>query len=84
MKLVVLFNRFLRWTLKLISGIAVIFGMIMVGWNSVALYYLVTGRVQADFHQPPITVVAIFFVVGMILLIGGYMGTKRLETDRLL
>jgi hypothetical protein len=72
------------WILKIVSGLATIVGVITVGWQSVAFYYLLTGRVQPDMDQPPIEVVAMLLVIGMVLLIGGYKGPKWLNIDRLL
>lgn len=71
--------------LKAIFGIASLFGAMMVGWSSVALYLLVSGKVTVYFEQPPpvaglVTVLA----VGAILLIGGYKAPAWLDVDRLL
>ena len=72
------------WVLKFISGVAVVIGAITVPWQSVALFYLITGRVQPDFDQPPIAVVAPLLLIGIVLLIGGYNAPKWLDIDRLL
>ena len=70
-----------RWILDLISGIAALLGTLLVGWNSVEVYYLVTGRVQPDYEQPPLAVVVPLLVFGLVLLIGGYVLHKWLNRD---
>ena len=69
------------WFLNLISGAAALVGAILVGWNSLEVYYLVTGRVQTDFDQPPLAVVVPMLIVGLVLLIGGYLLHKWLRKD---
>jgi len=69
------------WFLNLISGVAAALGAILVGWNSFEVYYLVTGRVQSDFDQPPLAVVVPFLIVGLVLLVGGYLLNKWLRKD---
>jgi hypothetical protein len=69
------------WFLNLISGAAALLGAILVGWNSIEVYYLVTGRVHPDFEQPPLAVVVPFLIVGLVLLIGGYLLHKWLRKD---
>lgn len=71
--------------IRMISGIAALIGAIMVGWSSVALFFLVTGKVTVYFDQPPpATGLAIVLAVGIFLLIGGYKAPKLLGIDRLL
>ena len=69
------------WFLNLISGAAALVGAILVGWNSLEVYYLVSGRVQTDFDQPPLAVVVPMLIVGLVLLIGGYLLHKWLRED---
>jgi hypothetical protein len=71
----------LLWFLDLLSGLAALLGALLVGWNSIETYYLVTGRVQADFEQPPLTVVVPLLIFGLILLFGGWALHKRLRKD---
>ena len=67
--------------LDLISGLAAVLGAVLVGWYSVYVYYLVTGRVQADFEQPPLVVVVPLLIFGLVLLFGGWGLHKRLRKD---
>ena len=71
------------WILNLISGAAALVGAILVGWTSLEVYYLVTGRVQTDFDQPPLVVVVPMLMVGLVLLIGGYLVHKWLRKDNI-
>ena len=70
--------------MKIISGIAAISGAAMVGWSSVALFYLITGKVTVYFERPSSAGLATVLVVGMVLLVGGYKAPKWLRIDRLL
>ena len=72
---------FLLWILNLISGLAALLGAMLVGWNSIEVYYLVTGRVQPDFDQPPLTAVLILLILGFVLLFGGWALNRRLKKD---
>ena len=72
------------WIIKIISGVAAIFGAGMVGWSSVALFYLISGKVMVYFEQPSTAGLATALVGGMVLLIGGYKARKWLDIDRLL
>ena len=74
-------NAFVRMILNIISGIAALLGTVLVGWNAVEVYYLVTGRVQPNFEQPPLAAVVPMLVFGLILLIGGYLLHRRLNKD---
>ena len=71
----------LLWILDLISGLAALLGALLVGWNSFEVYYLVTGRVQADFEQPPLAAVVPLLIVGLVLLFGGWGLHKWLRKD---
>ncbi len=77
-------SRVAWWIIRIICGIAAIFGAVIVGWNSVELFFLVTGKVTVYFVQPSIAALAKALVVGMVLLIGGYKAPKWLDIDRLL
>jgi len=72
------------WIIKIISGTAAIFGAAIVGWSLVALFYLITGKVTVYPDQRSIAGLATAFVVGIVLLIGGYKAPKWLRIDRLL
>ena len=72
------------WFLNLVSGAAALLGAILVGWNSLEVYYLVTGRVHPDFEQPPLAVVVPFLIVGLVLLVGGYLLHKWLRKDNVI
>jgi len=71
----------LLWILDLISGLAALLGALLVGWNSIEVYYLVTGRVQPDFEQPPLVVVVPLLIFGLVLLFGGWGLHKRLRRN---
>lgn len=62
----------LRWMGGLLSGIAAFFGALLVGWHSIAVYYLVTGRVEPGSEQPPLAIVVPALILGLILLFGGW------------
>jgi len=72
------------WFLNLISGAAALLGAILVGWNSMEVYYLVTGRVHPDFEQPPLAVVVAFLIFGLVLLVGGYLLHKSHRKDNVI
>ena len=72
---------FLIWILDLMSGLAALLGALLVGWNSIEMYYLVTGRVQPDFEQPSLAVVVPLLIFGLILLFGGWGLHKRLRKN---
>ena len=71
----------LLWILNLISGFAAILGALLVGWNSIEIFYLLTGRVQPDFEQPPLTVVVPLLIFGLVFLFGGWWLHKRLRKN---
>ena len=71
----------LYWLLELLSGLAALLGALLVGWNSIEVYYLVTGRVHPDFEQPPLTVVVPLLIFGLVLLFGGWGLHKWLKKD---
>ncbi len=71
----------LLWVLHLVSGLAAFLGALLVGWNSLEVYYLATGRVQPDFEQPPLATVVPLLIVGWVLLLGGWGLRKWLQKD---
>jgi len=72
------------WIIRIISGVATIFGAAIVGWSLVALFYQITGKVTVYPDQRSIADLAIALVVGMVFLVGGYKAPKWLDIDRLL
>ena len=71
----------LDWLARFFGGLTAVVGAIIVGWSGVECFYLVTGRVQADFDQPPLPVVIGMLVFGLVLLIGGYWAQRRRRDD---
>ncbi len=72
---------FVLWILDITSGITAFLGAILVGWNSLEVYYLVTGRVIPDFEQPSLAVVVPLLFLGVILMLGGYVLHRQLRKD---
>ena len=70
-----------RWLASLISGAAVLVGALLIGWNSLEVYYLVTGRIRPDLDQPPLTVVVSMLILGLALLICGYSIRRWLRKE---
>jgi hypothetical protein len=77
-------SRVAWWIIKLASGVVAIYGAIVVGWSLVELFYLITGRIQADFEQASIALVMLQLVIGLALVVGGHGAPKWLNVDRLL
>ena len=71
----------LLWLLDIGSGLVALLGALLVGWNSIEVYYLVTGRVQPGFEQPPLTVVVPLLILGLVFLFGGWALHKWLRKD---
>lgn len=69
-------DRFATWCIHFISSVAVVIGAILVSWESVTIYYLISGRIQAGDEHPPIGLVATLFAIGMVLLAGGYIARR--------
>ena len=72
---------FLYWLLGFFGGSAAFIGALLVGWNSLEVYYLVTGRVEPGFEQPPLTVVVPLLILGLVLMFGGWAAHKWLKKD---
>jgi hypothetical protein len=72
-------NRLAELVLRFLGGAAALIGASLVAWQSVAIYYLITGRVQADAEQPPLGVVIAFLIFGAFLLGLGYVAQKCAE-----
>ena len=69
----------LVWILDVFCGLLALVGALLVGWNMIEIYYLVTGRVHPDFEQPPLAVVVPLLITGLVLLFGGWALHKRLR-----
>ncbi|UCG74075.1 MAG: hypothetical protein JSV45_06785 [Chromatiales bacterium] len=69
-------SRFATWCIHFISGVAVVIGAILVSWESVTIYYLISGRIQARDEHPPLGLAATLFAIGMALLVGGYIARR--------
>ena len=69
------------WILDVVSGLMAVLGALLVGWNSIEVFYLVTGRVQPDFEQPPLAVVVPLLIIGLVLLFGGWGLHRWLRRD---
>jgi len=67
---------------RLLSSIVALVGAILVGWNAMEIYYLATGRVQPDFEQPPMGVVVVLLIIGLVLLGIGFLGSRKPRKDR--
>ena len=75
----------LWWIIKIVCGITALFGAIVVGWNSVELFYLATGKVTVFLDPPPpVPTLVSLLAVGILMLVGGYKIPKWLDIDRLL
>jgi ABC-type branched-subunit amino acid transport system permease subunit len=70
-------KRIERWILKLLGGTAATIGAILVSWESVTLYYLLTLRIQAGEEHPPFLVAAALLAFGMLFLVMGYWVQRR-------
>ena len=74
-------NRFANGCINFITGVAVVIGAIMVVWESVTMYYLITGRIQAGDEHPPLGAAFMLFAIGMVLLVAGLLA-RRLAARR--
>ena len=63
--------------MKFIGSAVALVGASIVSWQSVAIYYLISGRVQAGEDQPPLPVAAGLLIFGAFLLVMGYVVAKR-------
>jgi len=62
--------------MKFVSNAIALAGAVIISWQSVAIYYLITGRVQAGDDQPPLSVAAVLLIIGVFLLVVGYMAAR--------
>ena len=74
-------SAFLIWFLDILAGLIGFLGALLVGWNSIEVYCLVTGRVQPDFEQPPLSVVVVLLVIGLICMFSGWGLHRRLRRN---
>ena len=73
----------LLWIVDVVCGLAVLTGVVLVGWNALEIYYLVTGTVQPGFEQPPIAVAVALLIFGAVLFLGGWALHKKLQSTSL-
>jgi len=71
------------WSIKVVCGIAAIYGTFIVAFSSADLFFLLTGRVQPDFRQPGVAFVSSLLAIGLVLMIGGYKAPTWFDIDRL-
>ena len=74
-------NVFLLWLLNPLAGLLAALGALLVGWNGIEVYFLVTRRVQPGFEQSPLVVVVPLFIIGLILMFGGWSLHKWLRKN---
>jgi len=70
-------NKFARWLMNFIGSAVALAGAALAAWNSVAIYYLITGRIQAGEEHPPLGVAAAILIIGLVLLAAGYTLAKN-------
>ena len=68
--------------MKFIGNALALVGAVTVSWQSVAIYYLISGRVQAGDDQPPLGVAAGLLIIGVFLLVMGYIAAKGAAKSR--
>ena len=69
-------GRFLSWLRSFLGGLIALTGASLVGWQTVLIYYLVVGRVKAGEEHPPLVTVCILLVIGILLLVAGYVVSR--------
>ena len=62
-----------RSFIRFLGSATTIVGAILVVFPSVEMYYLWSGRMQPDIETMTFPAAAILFVVGMVLLVLGYL-----------
>ncbi len=60
------------WSIKIVCGVAAIYGTFIVAFSSADLFFLLTGRVQPDSEQPSVAYVSTLLAIGLVFMIGGY------------
>lgn len=63
---------------ELIGGTVALLGAALVSWQSVAIYFLLTGRIQAGEEHPPSGFAAALIIIGILFVAMGH----RLSADR--
>ena len=58
------------------GGLIALSGASLVGWQAVLIYYLIIGRVKAGEEHPPLAVALVILVIGVFLLVAGYIFSK--------
>ena len=78
-------RRIAWWSIKIICGVAAIYGTFLVAFSSADLFFLLAGMVHPDYYrQPSITFVSAWLAIGLVLMIGGYKAPTWFNIDRLL
>jgi hypothetical protein len=77
-------RRFVWWSIKIVCGVAAVYGTFIVAFSAADLFFLLTGRVQPDFRQPSVVYVSMLLAIGLVLMIGGYKAPTWFNIDRLL
>ena len=57
---------------KFIGMTAAIIGAILIGWQSVSIFYSISGRILSGQEHPPLIVMTILFAIGLLLFLVGY------------
>lgn len=61
---------------KLFGGSTALIGVVIVAWQSVAIYFHLTGRIEGDPDQLPLGLSITLLVFGLVMLIGGYWARR--------
>lgn len=71
-------NKFEKWFKNFIGGTVALLGAALVSWQSVAIYFQLTGRIQAGEEHPPSGFAAALIIIGILFVAMGH----RLSSDR--
>jgi len=55
-----------------IGGTVALLGATLVSWQSVAIYFLLTGRIQAGEEHPPLGFAAVLIIIGILFVVMGH------------
>jgi len=72
------------WSIKIVCGVATLYGTLIFAFYSADLFFLLTGMVYPDYRQPGVAIVSTWLVIGLVLMIGGYKAPTWFNIDRLL
>ena len=67
----------MRWLRQLFGGATALVGAVLAAWHGVAVYYLVTGRIEAIGDQPPLGFSLSVALLGVFMLVGGYWAGRE-------